>query len=403
MPSSSTEHVPAPEIDTEEMDDSFPFIRGGLFYRLEERLGLISGDDWHILRRVIVTLTLTWFPLIVLSFASGSLQSALGVLKDYRLLARFVIAIPIFIISERSISLRFHSSIRQFTRTRIIPERDLVQFQRILASTKKLANSVVPESLMLIVVIVLALFVQRDRFLAVSSWGMQAATGSFQSLTKAGWYFLLVSEPIYLMMLTIMLWKWIVWVRLLWKVSRLDLQLTFPHPDRCGGLGFLGFVPEGYAGAIFGVCAGVGAIWRFDIAHHLAELHSYYFPGAGLLIGVLLLMFGPLAFFSLRLTDLRRVGLLQYGVLAHHHAVHFNRKWIADLPRNEPELLSVPEVSTLYDLDGKFQLLMSAKFVPIYPACVLETAAVVLVPMLPVLMTEIPLATLLKEILRALL
>jgi len=400
MASTSTEHVSATA--GTDADGIFPGIRKGFVYRVEERLGLTRADNSHVGLRVILAIALTWLPLIVLALFSGGSRACIELLKNYRVLARFVIAIPIFIISQQAITIRFEYAIRQLSMTHIVRDSELPQFKRILTRTRTLANTAVPQLVVLMVYFAFALM-DRHRFASPGLWAIQTATGPSLFSTKAGWYFLLVSEPIYLMMVTVIIWKWMVWVSLLWRVSQLDLQLAFAHPDRCGGLGFLEYVPEGYTGPVFGVCALIGAGWQFNVANHYATLASYSIPVSVLLVGILLLMFGPLAFFSSRLVQLRRTGLFQYGMLAHLQAAHFNQKWITDLESNEPQLPSVPEVSALHDLGEEFQQMMSTRSVPLHRSSVVEMTVVVLIPMLPMLITVIPLMTLLKDIARALL
>jgi hypothetical protein len=38
----------------------------------------------------------------------------------------------------------------------------------------------------------------------------------------------------------------VVWARLLWRISKLNLHLSAAHPDRTGGLGFLGATPYAF-------------------------------------------------------------------------------------------------------------------------------------------------------------
>ena len=45
--------------------------RGGPFYRLQQRIGLIRGDDPSNGRRVLFFIALTWVPLLLLSLLQG--------------------------------------------------------------------------------------------------------------------------------------------------------------------------------------------------------------------------------------------------------------------------------------------------------------------------------------------
>ena len=86
-----------------------------------------------------------------------------------------------------------------------------------------------------------------------------AGTGVALHLSPAGWYFAAVSQFVYQFLLYISLWKWFLWAAFLFRLSRLDLQVVPTHPDRHGGLGFLGMSPLAIAPTAFVACAAIGA------------------------------------------------------------------------------------------------------------------------------------------------
>ena len=70
----------------------------------------------------------------------------------------------------------------------------------------------------------------------VSSWQRLGST-----ITPAGWWYILISLPILYFFLACWAWLFLLWAWFLFRTSRLDLELTPTHPDRAGGLGFLGW------------------------------------------------------------------------------------------------------------------------------------------------------------------
>src|SRR5262249_60756083 len=97
-------------------------------------------------------------------------------------------------------------------------------------------------------------------------------------LTPAGWYYGLVSVPIYQFLLALNLWKWLLWSFFLFKLSRMRLTLVATHPDAHGGLAFLGFSPLGFAPSAFRRAAAISGTWRNQILHHRARLASFKLP-----------------------------------------------------------------------------------------------------------------------------
>ena len=63
-----------------------------------------------------------------------------------------------------------------------------------------------------------------------------------------------------------------IWARFLWHVSRIDLRFMPMHPDRCGGLGFLGWVSYAFAPVLL----AQGALLAGTIANRI------FYAGASL-------------------------------------------------------------------------------------------------------------------------
>jgi len=61
-----------------------------------------------------------------------------------------------------------------------------------------------------------------------------------EHLTAAGYWLAFVSIPLFQFILFRWYMRLVLWFRLLWQISRLNLHLTAAHPDREGGIGFLG-------------------------------------------------------------------------------------------------------------------------------------------------------------------
>ena len=119
-------------------------------------------------------------------------------------------------------------------------------------------------------------------------------------------------------------------------------------------------------------------------------------PGPVLLTGV-----GPLAFFVPRLAKLRRRGLLEYGTLGQIHSVDFHRKWVLDPNRNYEEFLTAQEISALADYGTSYESIEKMQPFPVDKGALLLLAVAVALPMLPVVLAEVPLGVVLKTLLEA--
>ena len=222
------------------------------------------------------------------------------------------------------------------------------------------------------------------------------------SPSPAGWYFELVTQTIYMILLGLALWKWFLYVLFFWRVSRLQLQLVPCDPDRSGGLGFLGYSPSAFLPVVIAGATAVGSVLRYQALHTEFSNESLA-TGLVVWVMVILLVFvGPLAFFAQKLTHLYRVGYVEYGSLAHLHAEQFQEKWVHQRQGNLGELLVAQEINTLSNLALSLDSVRRIRLIPIDRFTLIEVIVAAAVPMLPVILTHVPLSELLRMIFRAL-
>jgi len=171
-------------------------------------------------------------------------------------------------------------------------------------------------------------------------------------------------------------------------VARLDLHLAASHPDRAGGLGG----QQSFAIVVFAV-AGVGSA-RFaqQILHAGAHVADFKMVLGGFVAIATVVVFAP------RLTALRRESHGEYSRLAGGHHRAFEARW---LRRDDvgSELLGSQDVSSLADLDTAFQNVTALRALPVDRRNVAVVAVAATLPIVPLVMLEIPVAEILRRIL----
>jgi hypothetical protein len=115
------------------------------------------------------------------------------------------------------------------------------------------------EAVILLAAVLIALVpaVMRSGALADRTWAIDPAQGL--ALTPAGWYATVISSSLLWFLLLRWLWRHLVWSLLLRSLARLDLRLVATHPDRNGGLAFIGQYPNAFALLVLGMSSIVGA------------------------------------------------------------------------------------------------------------------------------------------------
>lgn len=379
----------------------YSLIRGGPFYQLQRSAGLIRQNQLNVSRRAVLFALVTWLPLVILAIAQGLAirQSPLeSLLLDFAVYARSLIAIPLFIFTEEMVDRRIGMAVRHFIASGLVDEAQVPAFDTALARTNSLRDSVLAQVVLLgLAYVVVYLKIEQVLHDGVSTWLDPAVAGN-QNLSLAGWWSALVSQPVFLFLLGLWIWRWMICTIYLWCISNLNLRLTSTHPDRAGGLGFLENVPGAFVSIVFAIASVLSAQWGHEILYNDVSVLSYRLPLFIFILLVLLVLLGPLALFSVKLFRLKYEGVLAYGALANRHSQLFEQKWVRQGSENDTELLGTPDISSLADLSTDYEIVQTMRPAPISVRVVVTLVAAALIPMLPIIAIQIPLREIIKRL-----
>ena len=369
------------------MATPFSIVQGGPLYWTARRLGAAEGPRGLFQMAVVLT-AVTWLPLLVLDLLRASVAGEPAVSFTWSLgtHTRFLAAVPLFFAAEATFGTQTRAALEHLIDAQVIAPAERPRFDRALRDAMRWRDSILVEGALAVATIGLILGgVRTDLPVAGSSWRATAA-----GLTPAGWWYSLVSLPIFQFLLWRWCWRLLVWAIFLWRLSRLDLDLVPTHPDLAGGLGGLGIAHADLAPLSFGISAMLAASYAEDLLFGGAELERLVLPLAGIAVGLTAMMLLPLLLFTPRLVAVSQKGQLDYGVLATAYTRAFSAKWVRGPAPGEP-LLGTADLQSLADLGNSFEIIRNMRPVPfgLYQALVLLGAAVV--PMLPLLLTRFPL------------
>ena len=374
-------------------------IRGGLFYRAQKAAQLIPPDEWLDLRRPLIAIAIGWFPIFLIT-AFTHPDALISLLKDYRVHSRMLIAVPALLIGEFLIESRFRMVVDHIAKSALLEGPDLVKMNDIISQILRLRDSMLPELAILSLLIIHGT-VSFTSALDETPW-IATGSGSSLHLTAAGWYAILVSASLFQFLLGLALWKWLLWTIFAFRLSRLDLKLVPTHPDSHGGLGFLSLTPIAFTPIAFAATAVIAGTWRHQLLHTGGDLMGFKLPAIVLAVIIALLALGPLLFFVPLLSNLRRQGVLDYGALAQVQVRSFHDKWVRGGMGHENEFLAAPESRALASFGQSYQHLVQLNPFPADKGALISLALSVATPMLPLILTVIPIAVVLKILVKAL-
>jgi hypothetical protein len=354
---------------------------------------------------VVIITAIAWLPLLLLTTLSGHLASGVQVpfLRDFAVQVRFLIALPLFIIAEVTIHGGIRKLVLQFVNRQIIKPAALPLFEDSIASALRLRNSIAAE-IVLLAVIIFAESSWAGNVLAIPSDTWYADTvGGYRTATPAGYWYLFVSLPIIQFIGLRWYFRLFIWARLLWKISKLDLNLIPTHPDGCCGLGFLGQYVFVLAPFLMAHSALLSGFIANRIVYQGIQLPDHGIEISVVVIFLFLLALGPLCVFTPRLIRQRQVGAFSYGTLASKYVLEFDRKWIQGEQSPDELLLGSSDIQSLADLANSFTIVRKIVPFPFGREALFSLVVIIALPLLPLLFTMFSLKELAERLLKILL
>jgi hypothetical protein len=395
---------PDSEIETARTQPpDFSLVLGGPLFQLYRRTHL-SGDALELLRRRILVITLfAWLPLMLLSLLDGhALGGGIKIpfLYDIEAHVRFLIALPVLIAAEVVVHIRISPLVRRFVERRIVVTEDLPRFNGAINSALRVRNSVVVEMALLILIYTLGLWIWRSQVaLGATTWyAMPDAT--HLHLTGAGYWYAFVSIPIFQFILLRWYMRLVLWFWLLWKFSKLNLRLTAAHPDRAGGIGFLGKSSYAFAPILFAQGAMLAGLIASRVLYEGRGLLSFKMEAAGFIGFFVLFILGPLVMFTPELARTKRKGAAEYGLLANQYVFGFEEKWMRGGAPETSELLGTADLQSLADLGNSYSVVREMRIVPFGLEDITRLAGATAAPLLPLALTIFSLEELLIRLIK---
>jgi hypothetical protein len=390
--------MPEPsEIDPQDLQ----FGEDGLPYTVARILGAPPGAKGTVWVGVAIGL-LAWVPLLVLAAIERTLVSGptIAVRQSFGTHARLILAIPLFFFAESLFAKRISEILRKMRQEQLIAPRDLPRFMNAWRQARRWWNSWrVEAALVAVTVVSLYVGLRTDLPAGVSTW----RTTAEGHLSFAGWWYTLVSLPFFQFLLWRWAWRLLIWGRLLWRISRLDLQLIPTHPDRAAGLGMLGVAHVDLSPLSFACSAMLAATFAEQVMFGGAAVRQFAVSAAGILVGTVAVSIAPLLLFSRRLLEVKQRGLLDYGSLATGYVRAFDTKWLrGGAPRDEP-ILGTADLQSLADLGNSFSVISDMRLVPIAWSQIILLGASSLLPMLTLVLFEFPVNELIIRVFKSLL
>jgi hypothetical protein len=383
-------------------DGGFCLLRDDAFFRMQKRVGLVprNGKD-GVVRRTLFFCLLAWLPLAIWAFVGNRVfDNATGepLLHHYSIHVRFLIALPALILGERLARSTTKRMLPRFEQMGLVAEDRRSDFHDLINGMVRLRDSTLPWVAVAGVILAGILTPETSRQLEELNWAQDGSGLGF-----GGWWFLLVSRPIYQLFFFAWVWRLVLMFVLFRRIVRFGLDLLPQHPDRLGGLGFFCGTPRAFSPLAFAASCQMSARWAHDIAWHGAHVSQLELQVGIFVALILVVCLFPLTVFLPLLKRTKRKGLSQYGGLVARYDRLVGRIWIRGETVVERELLEASELGPSCDIHMLYDSVRNMRIIPMNKNSLLPLLIPLALPLLAASTIEIPLMELVGKVFKTLL
>jgi hypothetical protein len=385
------------------LEADFSVVIGGPLYQALRRAHLADDALDLVRRRVVMFAFLAWAPPFALAMLEGTAWGGAVILPflfDVDTHVRFLVALPLMLVAELVVHQRMRTIVAQFVSLGLVTGEARARFDTAIARAMRLRNSVAAEVLLILLVYSLGrLALWRDYVaLDAHTWYATPRDGTLEP-TLAGWWYLVVSLPLFQFLLLRWYFRVFVWARFLWQVSRLDVAYAPMHPDRTGGIGFLARIPYAFAPLL----VAQGALLAGTLANRIlfggATLPAFVLDVGAVVALAVGMVIAPQLVFVQPLASAKRTAMREYGHLAKRYVDEFEARHLRGRGSDEP-LLGSADLQSLADMGNSYEVVRAMRVVPVTRDALAQLVVMTLLPIAPLLLTMISLEDLLGRLLK---
>jgi hypothetical protein len=193
-------------------------------------------------------------------------------------------------------------------------------------------------------------------------------------------------------------WRLLIWTKLLARINKLDLQLIPTHPDRAGGLAFVGKGQMQFGLVVVAISAAVAGAGANLIVFEAQAVRVFERNVVFYILLVTAIFISPMFVFIGRLHRVKKKGLLEYSALAMEYVRSFDSKWLRGRVSPEESLLGSSDIQSLADMINSFSAVRQMRIVPLDRKISLTFLVAAAIPFLPLLLMVLPVQELIKGV-----
>ncbi len=295
----------APEPDME----SLFLLGGGRISRGLERFQLADETRRRAGRVAALLAAVTWLPLLLLAAVDGVAwgdRVAVTLLKDFLPYGQFLLVLPALVLGEILVGRRLGWAAAELRQSGILSPEDTPALDGLLTHAVGWWRGRGVNAVVLLLT-----------FTATVLWfwgARESLTGGWQyigeRMTLSGWWYSLISVTVLRFLILRWLWRLLLWAWVLWRTARLNLRPQPTHPDRAGGLAFLGATQAAFGVLVFAFGVQLSCALADAVTYRGADLMAFRGHVTAFVLMAVTVLLLPLLPFAPRLVRAREESLV---------------------------------------------------------------------------------------------
>ncbi len=335
---------------------------------------------------------IAWLPLLLDSAIRVVLGARIDpIVLDISVHARFLVALPLLVVAEHLLRTQCQAAVTLLHVGKVIETSEL---ERMVQRASRLRDNIWVELSFVAVALTGGQLVL---------WGVTGPTGLFHGIEATESSFLRfwyggLALPLLQFLALRWLWRWVIWTMMLVRLARLPLATIATHPDRAAGLRFLSAPVTAFATFELAFTTILAGAWGTQLIDGRITVPALFPTFIAFLVIVALFALSPLVPFTPHLYRAQRRSLLVYNPFALEYVRRFQAKWIERRSTTGEDVLGTPDIQSLADLDNAYQIIGETGMFVFNSRKLVELWLAAIVPMLPLVLTVVPVEQLVRRI-----
>jgi hypothetical protein len=192
--------------------------------------------------------------------------------------------------------------------------------------------------------------------------------------------------------------RYMIWNALLFRISKMDLNLKPTHPDGSGGISIIFLAQRNFI-LFFVVCGMVISTVMINLLNgKMITFEAIRFEILGYIIFCIVLLLFPLIFYTRKLVKTKYEGQLELSKAATNLSKRYEEEWVNSMGMEKKIAEDTVDPSMQVDYSGVYILLQELRIIPVRLGDIGIMAVSLFIPFIPIFFIQFSVVELLQKL-----